>query len=135
MCVNLNNLFQQHIKIFNIEVQQKAVFFILALIFLSSCQLKEEWRFVGETKNWRVVYEMEKREQASKLTIEYIREKPIPKEIGYRVNESTEIGTLDEHGVLTVKDDGCEGCHKLNEIPAAIEWGRQINLFTLHLEE
>lgn len=120
-------------------MQQKTLFFILALIFLTSCQLKEEWRFVGETKNWRVVYEVEKREQSSKLTIEYIGEKPIPKEIGYRIettsNSSTKIGKLNEHGVFTIKDEGCKGCHELNEIPAAIEWERQIELFTLHLEE
>lgn len=122
---------------------KRAIFVFIVLIVLTACQNTKEWTFVGETKNWRVVYEvvMEKKQESSILQIEYIGKKPIPKQIGYRIEtpsgSSTEIGLLNDQGILMITDV-CGECTNVNEetgINMAVEWGRQIELFTLQFEK
>lgn len=81
------------------------------------------------------------KQESSILQIEYIGKKPIPKQIGYRIEtpsgSSTEIGLLNNQGILMITDV-CGECTNVNEetgINMAVEWGRQIELFTLQFEK
>lgn len=117
----------------------------MALLFLASCQSSDEkLTFSGGTENWQVVYEVakEKPETTSKVKIKYIGDKPIPKQIAYRIDapsgSAVDIGSLNKEGELTIQEDDCLGCQEMNEgteINVAIEWGRQIEMFTLHFDE
>lgn len=85
---------------------------------------------------------MEKKQTSSVLRIEYIGKKPAPKQIGYRIDTPDGPfigeGVLNEQGVLIIVGDVCQGCAEMNEEMewnVAVEWGRQMEMFTLHFEE
>lgn len=112
-------------------IKKALMLFLFCSVLLTACSESKLMNFVGESENWQVNYEvnvLDEDSESTNITIKYIGEKPIPKEIIYVVEgvsgKSEGEGSLN-NGVLEIGGHSCSGCAVIQEnekLNATITW-------------
>lgn len=120
-------------------IKKALMLFLFCSVLLTACSESKLMNFVGESENWQVNYEvnvLDEDSESTNITIKYIGEKPIPKEIIYVVEgvsgKSEGEGSLNSegegslnNGVLEIGGHSCSGCAVIQEngkLNATITW-------------
>jgi hypothetical protein len=111
---------------------------------LASCGEPKDLHFSGKSDHWSVQYEAnvyEKDSESTKYTIRYIGDKPVPKEINYKIDRTlgSKSGNepLDQNGVIEHSGDLCSGCavtQENEEMQATIKWDGKSESISLKKE-
>ncbi|NHC43601.1 hypothetical protein G6549_27565, partial [Bacillus sp. MM2020_1] len=85
--------------------------FIFLFLIISACSQDENIEFMGEGKQWRVIYKQDKTINKFNYTIMYIGSEKAPEKIAYRISGTEEIKgneeVLDKLSVFQSKNLSC----------------------------